>query len=253
MHTLTATPYTGNGATGTAGTSLTVTFTVALAPVIITTAPTTATIGDLYSYNVNVNAPSNTPSLIFSLMQAPPLDRGVMTIDQNSGIISWTPAIPNPTVANPVGNPLVSYSNNVTVRATNSGGFSEQTFTISVSPKAELIVVNPGQAIFNNPPAPGNNDATWTVSGTSTVTTNPAHCTGTPDVCGNLTIYRVRNAGATAIGTATVNPTTGAWSVTATVFPGGAPVANLALGDTIRVRSATGGGLNNVPITVTTN
>jgi hypothetical protein len=250
LHTLTATPYTGNDAGGTAGTSLTMTFTVALAPVITSPAVTAATIGDLYSYNVNVNGPSNTPSLIFTLMQVPPPDRGVMMIDSASGIISWTPAIPNPTVANPVGNPLVSYSNNVTVRATNSGGFSEQTFTINVSPKPETIVVT--QGIFNNPPAVGNNDATWTVSGTSTVTTNPAHCTGTPDVCGNLTIYRVRGAGATAIGTATVNPTTGAWSVTATVLAG-APVANLALGDTIRVRSATGGGLNNVPITVTTN
>ena len=67
------------------------------------------------------------------------------------------------------------------------------------------------QAIFNNPPGNGNTDARWTVSGTSTV--NAGDCTGTPDVCGNLRIYRVRGTGVNLIGTTTVQPN-GTWSFT---------------------------------------
>jgi hypothetical protein len=233
VHTFTATPFSADNAGGTAGTPLAVTFTVVLAPVITSPAVTTATLGDLYTYNVN--AQPLAAGLTFSLTQVPPADRGVMTIDPGTGLISWTPAIPNPTVPNPT----LSYSNNVTVRVTdNQGRFTEQTFTITVSPKAETITVT--QALFTNPPGNNNTDSSWTISGTSTV--DAGDCTGTPNVCGNLTIYRVRGAGVLAIGTATVNPTTGAWSFTE--LPAD-PVASQAQGDTIRVRSLTGGVVNS--------
>jgi len=240
-HVLTATPFSADNAGGTAGTPLTVNFTVSRAPVITTTAPTAATLGNLYFYDVN--ATSAATPLTFSLTQVPPADRGVMTINGGNGQISWTPAIPNPD--NP--NPTVSYSNDVTVRVTdNQGRFTDQTFTINVSPKAETIVVN--QAIFNNPAGNGNTDASWTVSGTSNV--DSGDCTGTPNVCGNLRIYRVRGTGVNLIGTTTVNPTTGAWSFTG--LPGAGPAADQTQGDSLRVRSMTGGVVNS-PITFTTN
>ena len=242
VHTFTATPYSADNAGGTAGAPLAVTFTVVLAPVITSTPPvTTATLGDLYTYDVN--AMPVAAGLTFSLTQVPPADRGVMTIDPVTGLISWTPAIPNPDVPNPT----LSYSNNVTVRVTdNQGRFTDQTFTITVSPKAETIVVN--QAIFNNPIGNGNTDATWTVSGTSNVDAD--NCTGTPNVCGNLRIYRVRGTGVNLIGTAIVNPTTGAWSFNG--LPGEGPPADQTQGDSLRVRSLTGGVVNSA-ITFTTN
>lgn len=237
-HSLTATPFSADNAGGTAGSSLTVTFTVSRAPVINTTAGTTATLGMLYFYDVN--ASSTALPLAFTLTQEPPVERGDMTINSGNGQISWTPAIPNPD--NP--NPTVSYSNNVTVRVTDSQNrFTDQTFTINVSPKAETIVVN--QAIFNNPPLNGNTDATWTVSGTSTV--NAGDCTGTPDVCGNLRIYRVRGTGVNLIGTTTVQPN-GTWSFNG--LPGQGPPADQTQGDSLRVRSMTG-GVANSPITFT--
>ena len=115
-HSLTATPFSADNAGGTAGTPLTVAFTVVRGPVINTTAPTTATLGDLYFYDVN--ASSTAPPLAFSLTQEPPVERGDMTINAGNGQISWTPAVPNPD--NP--NPTVSYSNAVTVRVTDSQG-----------------------------------------------------------------------------------------------------------------------------------
>ena len=232
VHTFTATPFSADNAGGTVGTPLAVTFTVVLAPVITSTPVTTATLGNLYTYNVN--AQPLAAGLTFSLTQVPPADRGVMTIDAGTGRISWTPAIPDPTVPNPT----LSYSNQVTVRVTdNQGRFTEQTFTIVVSPKAEAITVT--EALFRNPPGNNNADASWTINGTSSV--NAGNCTGLPNVCGNLTIYRVRGAGVLAIGTATVLPN-GQWSFTE--LPAN-PVASQAQGDTIRVRSLTGGVVNS--------
>jgi len=234
-HVLTATPFSGNDAGGTAGTALTVNFTVSRAPVINTTAGTTATLGNLYFYDVN--ATSAAGPLVYTLMQLPAANRGVMTINTSNGQISWTPAIPSlPTNANPT----VAYNQPVTVRVTDSQGrFTEQTFTIAVSPKAETIVVN--QAIFNNPAGNGNLDATWTVSGTSNVDAD--NCTGTPNVCGNLTIFRMNavGGGSAVIGTATVNPTTGVWSFTTGPPPGTTAVTP----DSLRVRSLTGGVVNS--------
>jgi hypothetical protein len=74
----------------------------------------------------------------------------------------------------------------------------------------------------------------------------PASCTGTPNVCGNLTIRRTR--GNTLIGSATVDPN-GNWTFTK-VQPG---VVQVVPGDTIRVLSQTGGELNTVPVTIQPN
>jgi len=241
VNTIMATPYSLDNLGGTVGTPLTVNFTVVLAPVFTSIPPVTPvpTIGNLYVYNVN--AQPLAAGLTFSLTQVPQANRGVMTIDPVTGIITWTPAIPNPN--NP---PLLSYSNQVTVRVTDAQGrFADQQFTIVVAPRTETIVVT--QAIFNNPPGNGNTDASWTINGTSTV--DATDCNGNPNVCGNLTIFRVRAGVQTVIGTATVQSGGTAWSFTE--LPA-SPAANQAAGDTIRVRSATG-GLVNSTITFTTN
>lgn len=203
-------------------------------PVITSTPGTTAIIGDLYTYDVEAtpSVPTGDP-LTYSLTTVPPANRGVMTINANTGLISWTPAIPNPTAANPT----VSYSNNVTVRVTDARGrFINQTFTIAVSPKSETIAVT--QAVFRN--LTGTANDRWTISGTSNVTSGS--CTGTPNVCGNLRI--LRTSGNALIGTTTVAPD-GTWSFIE--LPGN-PAATST--DTIRVLSQTGGVINNVPITI---
>ena len=229
-HTLTATPFSDLNGTGNSGTPLTISFTVVGSPVIDPIPAQTATIGDLYTYDVNATTLAS-GGLTYSLTQVPQANRGVMTIDVNTGVISWTPAIPNPNAQNP----LVSYSNNVTVRATDAQGrFTNLQFAISVSPKPETITV--ASAVFRN--LAGTANDRWTISGTSTVTTNPADCTGTPDVCGNLRIYRVRNGEQALIGTTTVLPD-GSWSFIEMPATPGA-----ALGNTIRVRSRTGGVVN---------
>ncbi|THJ25409.1 MAG: hypothetical protein CAF45_000935 [Nitrospira sp. CG24E] len=235
-HTLTATPYSGPNGTGIARIPLTISFTVVGPPQFTSTAVTTATIGDLYTYDVDATTLA-TGSLTYSLTQVPPATRGVMTIDSGTGVISWTPAIPNPNASNP----LVSYSNNVTVRATDAmGRFTNQTFTIAVSPKPETITVT--SAVFHN--LAGTINDSWTISGTSTVTVS--NCTGTPNVCGNLTIRRT--TGNALIGNATVEGS-GNWTFTK-VQPG---VVQAVAGDTIRILSATGVVLNNVPITIQPN
>jgi hypothetical protein len=205
-------------------------------PVITSTAVTTAIIGDLYTYDVEAttSVPTGNP-LTYSLTTVPPANRGVMTINANTGMISWTPAIPNPTFATPT----VSYSNTVTVRVTDARGrFINQTFTIAVSPKSETIAVT--QAVFRN--LPGTANDRWTISGTSNVTSGS--CTGTPNVCGNLRI--LRTSGSALIGTTTVAPD-GTWSFIE--LPGNPAAIST---DTIRVLSQTGGVINNVPITIQT-
>lgn len=213
-------------------------------PSFTSTPVRTATIGDLYAYDVNATAavPSGAP-LRYDLMQGTPAVRGIMAIDRSTGLISWTPAIPNPSSATPT----VSYSQTVIVRVTDAmDRFRDQTFTIAVSPKPETIAVT--QALFRNPPGPAgspNSDASWTINGRSTVTAG--NCTGTPNVCGALTIYRVLSGVQAIIGTTTVQPD-GTWSFTELpATPLGVP------GASIRIRSLTGGVLNNVPIEIQLN
>ncbi|MEQ1844759.1 MAG: putative Ig domain-containing protein, partial [Nitrospira sp.] len=200
-----------------------------------------ATIGNLYPYDVEATT-LTTPPLTYSFTQGPPANgtRGVMTIDSNTGVVSWTPAIPNP-------NTPLPYNTTVTVRATDAlGRFTNQQFTIVVSSKPETIAVT--QALFRNPPGPigsPNSDASWTINGTSTVTAGS--CTGTPNVCGTLTIYRVRLGVQAIIGTTTVQPD-GTW------FFAELPATPLAAsGDTIRARSLTGGVSNDLLVTIQLN
>ena len=230
-HSLTATPFSADNAGGTAGIALTVNFTVSRAPVITSTAVTTATLGDLYTYNVDA-----TPvvGLTYSFTQFPAAIRGVMTIHPTNGLISWTPAIPNPT--NP--NPLVSYANQVIVRVADiQGRFTEQTFTINVSPKTEALAVT--SAVYNRNGAAADS---WNISGTGSV--DAGTCSGSPEVCGQLTIYRVRAGVPAIIGTTTVSG--GSWSFAEPA----APLLGALAGDTIRVRSRTGGVSTDSAITI---
>jgi len=223
-HTLTATPYSGLDGTGTAGIPLTVNFVVVGPPVITSNPVTSATVGDLYTYDVDATSFAS-GALVYSLVNGP----AGMTIGATNGLITWTPRLAQ------VG------TRQVTVRVTDAmGRMAQQQYSIAVAPKPETITVT--QAVFHN--LPGTANDSWTISGTSTVT--PASCTGTPNVCGNLTIRRTR--GNTLIGSATVDPN-GNWTFTK-VQPG---VVQVVPGDTIRVLSQTGGELNTVPVTIQPN
>lgn len=83
------------------------------APAITSTAPTSATIGEAYSYQVEA---TGDPVPTYSLTVSP----GGMDIDENTGLITWVPQ------------QVDAGDANVTVRATNSQGNDEQLFTITV-------------------------------------------------------------------------------------------------------------------------
>ncbi len=83
------------------------------APVITSTAVTEASLDKVYTYDVNS---TGNPAPTYSLVSAP----NGMTIDSTQGLISWQP------VASQLG------VQSVTVRATNSVGFVDQTFDIAV-------------------------------------------------------------------------------------------------------------------------
>ena len=87
------------------------------APIITSTAPTSATINQIYEYTISA---SGNPSPMFSLVANP--DPTGMLIDSASGQITWTPTS--------------SGNFEVTVRATNSEGTDDQSFTISVAEEA---------------------------------------------------------------------------------------------------------------------
>ncbi|MEQ1844547.1 MAG: putative Ig domain-containing protein, partial [Nitrospira sp.] len=116
-HTLTATPYSLDGALGTAGIPLTVNFTVAGPPVITSTAVTTAIVAEPYVYDVEAMTLTGAP-LTYSLVTRPT----GMTINANTGLINWTPA------SNQTGN------RNVSVRVTDAmGRIANQAYTIVVA------------------------------------------------------------------------------------------------------------------------
>jgi hypothetical protein len=77
----------GNGGTATENFTITVSATGNTAPRITTTAPATATIGELYQYTPGAEDDDG-DTLIWSLTN-PPLD---MNIDTASGVLTWTPA-----------------------------------------------------------------------------------------------------------------------------------------------------------------
>jgi agmatine/peptidylarginine deiminase len=88
------------------------------APTITSTPVTIGGVGRLYSYDVDA---SGYPKPTFSLETYP----AGMTIDPNTGLIEWTPSSTGDV--------------NVVVRATNSEGYDEQNFTISVSVITEVV------------------------------------------------------------------------------------------------------------------
>jgi RHS repeat-associated protein len=86
-------------------------------PVITSTAPTTATIGAAYSYDVDATDPDG-DTLAYALGSAP----AGMTINAGTGLVAWTPADAQ------VG------ANSVTVRVTDGrGGQAVQTVTVTVA------------------------------------------------------------------------------------------------------------------------
>ena len=85
-----------------------------VAPSITSTAPITASIGETYNYQVEA---TGDPEPAFSLISPP----AGMTIDENTGLITWTPLQAD---AGQV---------NVTVRAANIEGNDDQPFIITVS------------------------------------------------------------------------------------------------------------------------
>ncbi len=137
--------------TDTAGLSDTQPFTIAVAapnqaPSITSVAPTAATEGQPYRYDVDAIDPDAGDVLVFSLDSAP----AGMAIDQASGVISWTPA------AGQAGD------HQVTVRVADSGGLTDsQTFTITVTAVGNTIsdflrpvvnlTANPGSVAVNDP------------------------------------------------------------------------------------------------------
>lgn len=88
-----------------------------LSPIITSNPPTTATVGQLYTHDVNATDPDPSDTITYSLNGAP---LG-MTIDPITGLISWTPGITQ------------TGAQNVTVIASDGrGGTTSQTFSITV-------------------------------------------------------------------------------------------------------------------------
>ncbi len=100
---------------------------VPAAPVITSTAVTSATTGLPYSYDVNATDANNGDTLTYGLAVSP----AGMTINAATGLIAWTPSSAQ------LG------PNNVSVRVTDTGGlFASQTFTITVSPPVPTFAVS---------------------------------------------------------------------------------------------------------------
>jgi RHS repeat-associated protein len=101
-------------------------------PLIISTPPTQAAIGQAYAYQVIASDVDGDP-LTYSLV-APPTG---MAIDPNSGLIQWTP------LSGQLG------SNSVTLQADDGqGGIAQQTYTVVVS----STPLNPRPIITSTPP-----------------------------------------------------------------------------------------------------
>ncbi|GAB4432262.1 MAG: hypothetical protein OHK0015_19600 [Chloroflexi bacterium OHK40] len=96
---------------------------------IASVAPTTATVGTAYTYDVNA---FGFPTPTYSLDTAP----SGMTINSTSGVISWTPP--------------ASGAYNVVVRASNSAASVTQAFTINVAPPPILDNFNRANGALKN-------------------------------------------------------------------------------------------------------
>jgi|GEM_PF-1764069 len=82
-----------------------------VAPTITSTAPTSTLTGSTYTYQV---VATGNPQPSYALTTAP----SGMSIDAATGLITWTPTVPQAGL------------NNVTVRATNVAGFVDQSFSV---------------------------------------------------------------------------------------------------------------------------
>ena len=100
----------------------------AVATPVITSSPvTTATVGLLYTYDVEAMDTDISHVLTYSLDPVPPSG---MAIDPTTGLIQWTPTMPQ---AGP---------NDVTVRVTdNIGLFDTQSFTIVAVPEPATAAI----------------------------------------------------------------------------------------------------------------
>ncbi len=150
-----------------AGGSDTQTFTVsvsAVAPIITSTPVTTAEAHYPYAYDVDA---SGIPAPTWSLLIAP----DDMTIDPNTGLITWLP------------NNADLGDNPVTIQTSNTGGTDTQSFTINVSATIPLITSTPilaataGQLYSYDADALGIAPLSWSLlSAPNDMTIDP--CTG---------------------------------------------------------------------------
>ncbi len=92
-------------------------------PIITSTPPTTAAVGQPYVYDVNI---AGDPATTFALTTAP----SSMTINSTTGLISWTPAENQRGI------------HTVTVKATNTFGTDTQTFMVTVPHELFLPFIN---------------------------------------------------------------------------------------------------------------
>jgi VCBS repeat-containing protein len=102
------------------------------APVISTSAVTTATEGSPYSYDVDASDAEN-DTLTFSLTTAP----SGMSINPSTGVISWTPGEGGAT----------PWNANVTVQVTDGSTPTAQNYVISVTPVNDAPVITEGASV----------------------------------------------------------------------------------------------------------
>jgi lysophospholipase L1-like esterase len=183
-------------------------------PFIYTTPLNSASIGAEFVYQA---ASIGRPAPQYSLLTAP----GGMSIDENTGEITWTPAVGQ------------SGNHTVTVRASNAEGNSDQSFTVEVA--AETVIIDNGDSEtsftgswsvssganpFNPQDAAAN--SLWSRDGTTYTWTFTPSISGTFDVSMWWTQYpsrsnsvpvRIEHAGGTANATINQQNNGGRWNV----------------------------------------
>ena len=136
---------------------------VSSAPLITSTAVTSAVVGQLYTYDVNA---TGNPAPTYSLVGTPPSG---MTINTSTGVIQWTP-----TVAGPF---------SVTVEASNASGVNTQSFTINVV-SSVLVWLEAESGILTAPMVMGSDGQAssgayvWIPEGTGNLLNGPSQSVG---------------------------------------------------------------------------
>ncbi len=123
-------------------------------PMFLSEPVTTAQVGQLYTYDVDASGNSK-PT--YSLIVSP----SGMTIDSNTGMISWTPV-------------SMSANGHVVVRATNNKGSVDQDFIIYLASSPDCGSDRIAYWDFNQPPPAGYVDVTgsmWTLQGAAPTST----------------------------------------------------------------------------------